>query len=91
MTAILTSSTELLRINMKSKKKINHILEYIMNKWEVIVPNIDTIRVYPSASTHENHSGWGIEDNITTLNLYHFLGCPPIVRLEYAWSTKVGI
>jgi hypothetical protein len=74
-----------------------------MRKWEGIVESIKfvkffqififlvPIKLFPPKNIYPNHNGWGLEDSISCLELFSFLGKPEVAKLEYSWNTELKV
>jgi hypothetical protein len=93
------------RLTLKGGKTISFILQYLYNKWTIIIDGKQTciangpIRLYPSQEKDSLHfsaqfPGWGDEEGQTTiLQLYQLLSenQNEVLKLEYDWQMAVPV
>lgn len=80
-----------LQLTFKSKRSLSNIVDHVTKKWVTVagvsVAQGAAIRLSSLGAAGVSGCDWGIESTeISILEVYHMLGCPPAIKLEYYWA-----
>jgi hypothetical protein len=80
-----------LQLTFKSKRSIANIVDHVTKKWVhangASVTKGSAIRLCTLGQSQVSGWDWGMEDGEPSiLEIYHNMGCPPTIKLEYYWS-----